>query len=183
MCFVWIWEQTAIISLYSINWSVFITEAECLLRGTKWVFKSDRHSFVLKGLNAQSDNVSSIWQLRWHILISRWRQTNLQGVTGCRYFRLCHMVRSIKIALGCRNSITVLWRTCVKFTKLQNLISFFPSFFYPPSFSYYTLSVVHFIPSLSSFLHLRSVPLFELPPPIFCVPPPLFIFTACVFQP
>ena len=26
MCFVWIWEQTAIISLYSINWPVFITE-------------------------------------------------------------------------------------------------------------------------------------------------------------
>jgi len=25
MCFVWIWEQTAIISLYSINWLVFIT--------------------------------------------------------------------------------------------------------------------------------------------------------------
>jgi hypothetical protein len=25
MCFVWIWEQTAIISLYSINWLVCIT--------------------------------------------------------------------------------------------------------------------------------------------------------------
>ena len=24
--FVWIWEQTAIISLYSINWLVFITD-------------------------------------------------------------------------------------------------------------------------------------------------------------
>jgi hypothetical protein len=27
-CFVWIWEQTAIISLYSINFSVFVTQAE-----------------------------------------------------------------------------------------------------------------------------------------------------------
>ena len=26
VCFVWIWEQTAIISLYNINWLVFITE-------------------------------------------------------------------------------------------------------------------------------------------------------------
>jgi len=26
MCFVWISEQTAIMSLYSINWLVFITE-------------------------------------------------------------------------------------------------------------------------------------------------------------
>ena len=50
MCFAWISEQTAIISLYSIKLSVFIIEAECLLRGTNWAFKSDRHSFVLKGL-------------------------------------------------------------------------------------------------------------------------------------
>jgi len=35
---VWIWEQTAIISLYSINWLVCITETECLLRGTDWIF-------------------------------------------------------------------------------------------------------------------------------------------------
>jgi hypothetical protein len=30
MCFVWISEQTAIISLYSINWLVFIPETECV---------------------------------------------------------------------------------------------------------------------------------------------------------
>ena len=39
VCFVWIWEQTAIISLYNINWLAFITKTECLLRGTGWVFK------------------------------------------------------------------------------------------------------------------------------------------------
>ena len=38
LCFVWIWEQTAIISLYSNNWLVFITETVCLLRGTDWIF-------------------------------------------------------------------------------------------------------------------------------------------------
>jgi hypothetical protein len=27
---VWIWEQTAVISLYNINWLVFITETECV---------------------------------------------------------------------------------------------------------------------------------------------------------
>jgi len=51
MCFVWISEQTAITSLYSINLTVFITDAECLLRGTNWVFKSDRYNFFLTGLN------------------------------------------------------------------------------------------------------------------------------------
>jgi hypothetical protein len=30
MCFVWISEQTAINSLYNINWLVFITETECV---------------------------------------------------------------------------------------------------------------------------------------------------------
>ena len=30
MCFVWIWEQTAIFSLYSINWLVCITGTECV---------------------------------------------------------------------------------------------------------------------------------------------------------
>ena len=38
VCFMWISEQTAIISLNSINWLVCITETECLLRGTDWVF-------------------------------------------------------------------------------------------------------------------------------------------------
>jgi hypothetical protein len=30
MCFLWIWEQTAIISLYSINWLICMTKTECV---------------------------------------------------------------------------------------------------------------------------------------------------------
>ena len=38
MCFVWIWEQTAIISLYSINWLfLFNRDGVCLLRGQDWI--------------------------------------------------------------------------------------------------------------------------------------------------
>jgi hypothetical protein len=48
MCFVWISEQTAIISLYGINRLVFVTEAECLLRGTDWVFHYNSGSFLSK---------------------------------------------------------------------------------------------------------------------------------------
>ena len=33
-----IWEQMAIISLYNIYRLVCITDTECLLRGTDWVF-------------------------------------------------------------------------------------------------------------------------------------------------
>ena len=35
MCFVWIWEQTAIISLYSINWLICVTETECVYRAVR----------------------------------------------------------------------------------------------------------------------------------------------------
>jgi hypothetical protein len=49
LCFVLISEQTAIISLYSINLSLVMTEAECLLRRTNWAYESDGISFVLKG--------------------------------------------------------------------------------------------------------------------------------------
>ena len=44
MCFVCIWEQTAIISLYNINWLVFITETECVYcavrTGYIYIYKS-----------------------------------------------------------------------------------------------------------------------------------------------
>ena len=44
MCFVWIWEQTAIISLYSINWLVFLTEVEsvyCAVRHKPDTFRKN----------------------------------------------------------------------------------------------------------------------------------------------
>ena len=37
--FVWKWEQTAIISLYSINLTgLYNRDGVCLLRGTDWIF-------------------------------------------------------------------------------------------------------------------------------------------------
>jgi len=39
MCFVWISEQTAFYSLYSVNWSVFNSDEKRLLRGTSWMRK------------------------------------------------------------------------------------------------------------------------------------------------
>jgi len=46
VCFVWIWEQTAIISLYNINRLGFINETKCLPRGTDWIFKYDSGQFL-----------------------------------------------------------------------------------------------------------------------------------------
>ena len=43
MCFVWIWDKTAIISLYSINWLVCITETECVHCAVHSVFLNTFH--------------------------------------------------------------------------------------------------------------------------------------------
>ena len=51
ICFIWIWEQTAIISLYNINWLVCITETECLLRGTDWMVTSKSSQLPFTGFN------------------------------------------------------------------------------------------------------------------------------------
>jgi hypothetical protein len=46
MCFVWISEQTAIVSIYSINWLVFTTKAQSLLRGTGSLFTAVHFRFM-----------------------------------------------------------------------------------------------------------------------------------------
>ena len=51
MCFVWVWEQTAIISLYSINWLVCITETESV------------YCAVRTGCLSKTDYVSS-WKIK-----------------------------------------------------------------------------------------------------------------------
>ena len=38
MCFVWIWGQTAINSLYRIEWLVFVTETECVYCAVRSTF-------------------------------------------------------------------------------------------------------------------------------------------------
>ena len=51
MCFVWISEQTAIISLYSINWLVFITKTECVYcavrTGSLYIILRSAHTVYL----------------------------------------------------------------------------------------------------------------------------------------
>ena len=83
MCFVWIWEQTAIISLYSINRLVFITETECLLRGTDWVFIHNStfcpHSvFVCFVWFWEQTAIISLYSINWLVFITE-RECLLPG--------------------------------------------------------------------------------------------------------
>ena len=59
MCFVWISEQTAIISLYNINWLVFITQPDsvyCALRtGSLYIIQAE---YVIKLFQASFRHTS-----------------------------------------------------------------------------------------------------------------------------
>ena len=52
ICFVWISDQTTIISLYSINWLVFITEMQCVDRAVR-----------IKSLNI-IQVILSVWKIK-----------------------------------------------------------------------------------------------------------------------
>jgi len=52
VCFVWLPEQTAIISLYSINWLVFITKTEC-------VYCAVRTEYIYKYISVQFSSLQA----------------------------------------------------------------------------------------------------------------------------
>ena len=73
MCFVWIWEQTAIISLYSINWLVFITETESVYCAVRTGFRHMKHVILPLKADLPTSNCggsglipgNSVWVLWW----------------------------------------------------------------------------------------------------------------------
>jgi len=76
MCFVWISEQTAIISLYSINWLVFITEREsvyCAVRtgSLNTVSTFSPHSvFMCFVWISQQTAIISLYSINWLVFIT-----------------------------------------------------------------------------------------------------------------
>ena len=94
MCFVWIWEQTAIISLYSINWLVFIPETECLLRGTDWIFICNStlcpHSvFMCFVWIWEQTAIISLYSVNWLVFIPETECVYCAVRTGSLYIILC----------------------------------------------------------------------------------------------
>ena len=101
MCFVWIWEQTAIISLYSINWLVFMTETECVYCAVR------TGSLYIKRINLSF----SVAQSRRHSTAQR---------LSVRLLQLHHKTsRSSPISSGAsRRHEVVLYRFYVSFKDL-----------------------------------------------------------------
>jgi len=72
MCFVWIWEQTAIISLYGINWLEFMTETECVYcavwTGSLYIYNSTFRShsvFMCFVWISEQTAIISLYSINW----------------------------------------------------------------------------------------------------------------------
>ena len=83
ICFVWIWEQTVIISLNSIDWLVFITETECVycaVRSTFYVLPTQCIYVLCVGLRTNSDYFT---EQHWLVGFYNWDEVCLlRGAFG-----------------------------------------------------------------------------------------------------
>jgi hypothetical protein len=111
MCFVWIWEQTAIISLYSINWLVFVTETECVYCAVQTEFWQRSARFVMYA------SLTSSGQYMYH-------QVNIHSVFMCF---LWIWEQAAVISLYNINWLVfvmkAVWVYCGAGTKLLNILS------------------------------------------------------------
>jgi len=69
MCFVWIWQQTGVSSLYSTDWLVFVTETECLLRGTFYILRSAHTVCLCVGVDLRTA-IISLYSIDWLVFIT-----------------------------------------------------------------------------------------------------------------
>jgi len=124
MCFVWISEQTAIISLYNINWLVFITETECVYCavriGSLYIIQISR-------------SLKKSWQAIDHFLPWTWTLCpRLWGEEVCCDQRMTENLRHQDSSLTCqrgRNSVkwmefndvrsVVLNRFCIRPVRIE----------------------------------------------------------------
>jgi len=76
MCFVWISEQTAIISLYIINWLVFVAEREsvyCAVRiGSLYTILRSAHTavFMCSVWISEQTAIISLYSINWLVCIT-----------------------------------------------------------------------------------------------------------------
>ena len=91
MCFVWIWEQTANISLHSINWLVFITETQCVYcevrAGSVYIIQFNLK--VFRYFNTQHN--SGLWNFPVMLILTvqgvLWRTRPCSSLNWLRLYR------------------------------------------------------------------------------------------------
>ena len=95
ICFVWTAEQTAIISLYNINWLVFITEMECVYcaarTGYLYIILCSAHTAVFMCFVWISEQTAiiSLYSINWLVFITERKCVYCAVRTGSLYIILC----------------------------------------------------------------------------------------------
>ena len=116
MCFVWIWEQTAIISLYSTDWLVFITETECVdcaVRSTFYVLPTQCIYVFCVDLRTNSDYFTVQY---WLVGLYNWDGVCLLRGTFCPHSVLmCFVCICEQTAIISLYSID--WLVCITETE------------------------------------------------------------------
>ena len=83
MCFVWISEQTAIISLYNINWLVSVTETECVYcavrTGSLYIIQVMCFVWI-----SEQTAIISLYNINWLVFITEMVFTARYGL---RFYR------------------------------------------------------------------------------------------------
>jgi len=103
MCSIWICEQTAIISLYSINWMVFITETGCVYCAVRTgslciILRSALHSvFMCSIWICEQTAVISLYSINWMVFITEKESVYCAVRTGS----LCIILRSAHNVFMC----------------------------------------------------------------------------------
>jgi len=82
MCFVWIWEQTAIISLHKINWLVFIIETECVYCAVRTEYLNVIWVICFISITEQTA-IISLHDINWLVFITETECVYCAVRTGC----------------------------------------------------------------------------------------------------
>ena len=90
----WIWEQTAIISLYSINWLVCITETECVYcavrNGSLYIILRSAHTAVFMSFVWiwEQTAIISLYSINWLVCITETKSVYCAVRSGSLYIIL-----------------------------------------------------------------------------------------------
>ena len=91
MCFVWIWEQTAIISLYNINWPVCVTETGCVYcavrTGYLCIILRSAHTAVFMCFVCiwEQTAIISLYNINWPVCVTERGCVYCAVLTGSLY--------------------------------------------------------------------------------------------------
>ena len=88
--FVWIWEQTAIISLYSINWLVFTTETKCVYcavrTGSLYIIQVMCFVWI-----SEQTAIISLYGINWLVFYNQDGECLLRGTDWIFIYNSCYV--------------------------------------------------------------------------------------------